>query len=151
MNNIEFIKSGDIVVKEDYLFVDIKVVHSEKELLTELNEKLALPDYFGFNWDALWDLYRDFYWISQTNIIIRHQGITALPENDLIIYIGIVVDTCKSWREYPEHNISFFFPTSERDTILRLKKEYELSPKGKIIEKVLSERKLRGLFPFNNE
>ncbi len=129
MNNIEFKEWKELVVKNDILFVNIKNVHSKKELLLELNEKLSFPPYFGFNWDALWDLYCDFHWVSQYDIYINHQGITALPEDDLFIYIGVVMDTCKSWREYPEHNICFIFPPNEKDTILRVKQKYESSEK----------------------
>ena len=47
-------------------------IKNKIELLNELYHKLQFPEYFGFNWDALWDLLCDFSWIKQK----RHNNYT---------------------------------------------------------------------------
>ena len=89
MNNIEFKEWKELVVKNDILFVNIKNVHSKKELLLELNEKLSFPPYFGFNWDALWDLYCDFHWVSQYDIYILIIRVLQLYQKTISLFISV--------------------------------------------------------------
>ena len=49
----------------------IPSVKSKQELFSELADKLHFPDYFGYNWDALCEVLRDFYWINEKIIIIE--------------------------------------------------------------------------------
>ena len=46
-----------------------------------LKTKFGLPEYYGENWDALWDCIRDL-WIGEGNIKVNIYGYYTLP-NDL--------------------------------------------------------------------
>ena len=46
--------------------------------------------YFGFNWNALNDVFRDFEWIDEKNIVVFHENPLALSQEDLIEYIDII-------------------------------------------------------------
>lgn len=81
MKYIQFI-NRDIEIPEDSYIVRIPVITNKKELYAELMYKLKFPSYFGKNWDALDDLFRDFCWIENDNIVIIHEGITGLSKKD---------------------------------------------------------------------
>ena len=96
-------------IKKDAFTAEIESVASKSELLDELNKKLQFPPYFGFNWDALHELLRDFSWIPQKNITIVHKGL-SLPPKDYEVYMSIVNDSVRFWQNYPdEHVLSFDF------------------------------------------
>lgn len=87
----------------------IPVVKNKQELLQQLAFQLHFPDYFGFNWDALLELFQDFCWISEKNIIITHKDISCLSQKDYAIYKEIVNETINFWKSRIEHNVYFIF------------------------------------------
>ena len=92
---------------DDAFVAVIEPVSSKADLLDELNVKLQFPPYFGFNWDSLHELLRDFYWISQKNIIIVHNGL-SLPPKDYDTYMFIVNNSERFWIDYPDEHILKF-------------------------------------------
>jgi len=49
-------------------------------------KKLNLPDYFGGNWDALYDVLCDLSWLECNTVIITHKSTPNLDSEDLKIY-----------------------------------------------------------------
>ncbi|MBR1933529.1 MAG: barstar family protein [Prevotella sp.] len=93
---------------EDIFEAVIPPVNSKCVLLNELSDKLDFPSYFGQNWDALYDLFTDFFWIQQKEIRIYHQGLRGLPESDLQVYMDIIGATKRWWAKYNEHTVKFY-------------------------------------------
>ena len=61
MQNIKFIKDIPSCNPRDAFIAWLPLnIHGKEELFIQLSNKLNLPDYFGFNWDALFDCLRDF-------------------------------------------------------------------------------------------
>lgn len=123
MNHILFYDDIHLRTDDTMFCARIKPVSNAKELFVELNQNLVFP-YFGFNWDALWDLYCDFHWINQKNIHIFHESVGELvnsygnpTKNALDIYISIIYDTCEEWEKRYKHNIFFYFNKKEKDVI----------------------------------
>jgi RNAse (barnase) inhibitor barstar len=94
-------------------------INSKMELLNNLNDSLGFP-YFGFNWDALWDLLNDFHWICEKKIIIVHEGIPNLTKLDLLNYISIIYDAESGWKEGEEHSLEVYFPIHNKDKVEKL-------------------------------
>ena len=116
MSEIKFVSKFLYTIDLNCYNSNIAVVESKEDLFDELNRKLSFP-YFGFNWDALWDMYCDFHWIEQRSIYIYHQGITHMPLQELAVYLGIVVDSCEEWKKYPQHDVHFIFNSKEEKII----------------------------------
>jgi RNAse (barnase) inhibitor barstar len=87
-------------------------ISTKDELLKELNNKLQLPDYFGFNWDALLDCLRDFHWIEDKGIILKHTIIPHIQEQDLRVYLQVLNEAIQDWRQDDEHYLEVIFPKS---------------------------------------
>ena len=99
----------DSIFPDDAFIAKINPVVSKLELLNELNAKLEFPPYFGFNWDALEENLRNFYWIHQKYIFIVHKEL-YLPQTDYEIYLSIVKTCEQFWLNYPdEHILKFVF------------------------------------------
>ncbi len=78
-------------------------ISDRSELFDILARDLDFPDYFGRNWDALYDLLCDFSWIQQRRIVIIHHDLPIdLGEKDSRIYLQILRDAAKDWK--PEEN-----------------------------------------------
>ncbi|WP_080903835.1 barstar family protein [Parabacteroides sp. Marseille-P3160] len=107
--------------KNDHFFLVIieDENFSEEEILNEYYRKLKLPDYFGFNWDALQDCLRDLDWIEQRDVVIYHQQLPRLNEKDLKIYLRILDDIVGHWDKFEEHNFYVYFNISDYDTICK--------------------------------
>ena len=41
-----------------------------------------------------------------------------MPSQELSVYLGIVVDSCEEWKNYPQHNVHFIFNSNEKDLIM---------------------------------
>ena len=98
-------------IRKDEFHIIVPSVGSKQELFSKLAEMLHFP-YFGYNWDALIELLRDFYWIDTKKIIIEHTDISRLPISDLKTYIEITIIVCKFWEEYENHDVYFLFSSS---------------------------------------
>lgn len=93
-----------------------------EELIRSLYYLLWFPGYFGFNWDALFDCLRDFDWIPCRKIILMHESVPQLPENDLRIYLEILRDAVLEWHEGEAHELEVVFHLSDKDMIEMLVK-----------------------------
>jgi RNAse (barnase) inhibitor barstar len=95
-------------------------VRGKEDLLKELHNKLQLPSYFGFNWDALLDCLRDFHWIQNKGIVLIHTVIPHIEENDLKTYLEILNDAIQDWQTDDEHYLEVIFPKSSEDALKAL-------------------------------
>ena len=84
-------------------------IKSKEDLLDYFSEKLKFPDYFGKNWDALYDCLVDLSWIKEKKIIILHDEINFIETNDLTIYLKILCDVINKWSDSEEHTFEAFF------------------------------------------
>ncbi len=118
MKNILFVQDpGEYRLLNSYMGY-IPKVSDKEDLYTKLSEGLSFPVYFGRNWDALCELYLDFYWIDTVDIVIVHEDISKLPAGDFRTYISIVLQSIDSWKNDSGHNISFVFNQKERKQIM---------------------------------
>jgi hypothetical protein len=99
----------------------IRAAASKAGLLLELMERLALPDYFGFNWDALDECLGDFHWIGERLIVMVHEPLhPALPDEDLAVYLAVLRDAVNGWKMDEDHELWVAFDESDRDRITAL-------------------------------
>jgi RNAse (barnase) inhibitor barstar len=113
MEKITFIKSFEKVVYTNsfiaYMETDIS---TENDIFTDLNEKLRFPNYFGYNWNSVWDLLRDFSWISEENIVIVYASETKLESSLQDEYFKLLIEASRDWKEGEAHFLQVVFPDS---------------------------------------
>ncbi|WP_053076564.1 barstar family protein [Caenimonas sp. SL110] len=95
-------------------------IQSAQELLKALAEELKFPDYFGNNWNALFDCLRDLAWIAEREICIVHSDLPRLPDAELTVYLEVLRDAIADWRTDEPHEIVAVFRDADRDRILDL-------------------------------
>ena len=104
----------------------------EQMLLKELYDQLHFPEYFGFNWDALFDCLCDLHWIDEYTVVMVHDAWPELNTHDISIYIEILIDAIRSW-EQPwsdipdggrDHEFRVVFPFSCKSEIESRVKRY---------------------------
>lgn len=68
-------------------------------LLDELHQRLQFPDYFGGNWDALWECIRDLSWLPDGPVVLRHRDVPLVGDvAGQKKYVSILRDTVeKKW------------------------------------------------------
>jgi hypothetical protein len=98
-------------------------IHSREKLLRGLYDVLHLPGYFGLNWDALHECLRDFSWISERRIVLIHDRLPKISEDQLKIYLAILSDAVLSWKAGEEHEFEVVFPETDRAKIEELLSE----------------------------
>jgi len=116
LDSTDQIKPG----KDTYLAVITSEISSKEDLLEELKNKLQFPEYFGFNWDALFDCLKDLDWIKKKKVVIAHNDLPKLDNKDLMIYIGILEDAIRSWSNDRRHSLDVVFPKSEEKQLRKL-------------------------------
>lgn len=120
MKKIEFLKEPITYFNEAEFVAFISKVEGEDELLNKLSNVLHFPDYFGYNWDALYDCLRDFSWIETKVITMIHTEIPILSKEKLRIYIEILSDAIQDWQEDDKHYLKVIFPKEEDEVIKEL-------------------------------
>ncbi len=90
---------------------------TKQSLLTEYARQLKLPDYFGWNWDALEACLRDLTWLDAGQaVIVWHQGL-PLRGHARRVYLELLDETARHWRHSPARQVRFVFPAPLRDRI----------------------------------
>jgi hypothetical protein len=119
VNHFVFDQQADLPL--DTRIVEVpSTTSTEDQLLSVFDRSLELPDYFGWNWDALENCLRDLSWLKAHTVLIRHDGVPKLPSDILGIYLDILSEIVLFWRKFPEHEVVVSFPASARNDILGL-------------------------------
>ena len=119
MKGVIFIKCVEEYIPKQSFVGFIPFADGKKNFLIKLSDILDFPDYFGHNWDALCEVYRDFSWITNRQIVIIHQDLSGLNDIDLKIYIDIVRYTLDFWSEYDDHSLQFVFSDKEKSRMMK--------------------------------
>ena len=92
-------------------------ISDRQELFSILDHEFKFP-YFGRNWDALYDLLRDFFWIQKRRIVMVHEDLPIqLGDKDLRTYLEILIDAIKDWKPEDNHELIVVFPLKYRETV----------------------------------
>ena len=71
-------------IAEDPIVLDLTGCRYGGEVHERIKEAFGFPDYYGKNWDAMWDCLTDLFWVTDDrHIVVR--GLDALP-SDLRAY-----------------------------------------------------------------
>jgi RNAse (barnase) inhibitor barstar len=98
-------------------------VRTKKELLTDLSHKVNFPNYYGYNWDALWDCIRDLSWIEENEIILTYESLPDLPDNILKLYFQLLIEATFDWESSSEHSLKIVLPLAEKNEFLNIIKD----------------------------
>ncbi len=98
-------------------------IPDRQTLFSILARDLDFPQYFGHNWDALYDLLCDLSWIPQRRVVIIHEGLSSqLTDQELGTYLKILIDAVKSWGPNENHELAAIFPSSSQERVRELLK-----------------------------
>ena len=92
-------------------------IQSTQQLFELFYRLLALPGYFGFNWNALFDCLRDFHWVNEKNIVIIHDDLPELDALEMRIYLEVLSDAIVDWKPGEEHSLKVVFNDKDRTRI----------------------------------
>ena len=121
ISHLEFVQDPSCYAKRG----DEYVVHipfglaSKEALLTFLREKLQFPPYCGANWDALLDCLRDLSWLKPRRVVLLHEDVPRLQEDDLRNYLGVLKSAIGDWKVDEEHELHGVFPEWNRSSVVR--------------------------------
>lgn len=118
MENIFFVKYPRMYLVEDTFIGYVYKVRDKMDLFLNLSKALVFPNYFGENWDALCEVYRDFDWISNNDIVIIHEDLSLLDEYDLRMYLKIIKITLLFWAGFNDHSVCFIFSEKDKKRIM---------------------------------
>jgi len=77
--------------------VDESAISNKNALLHALNRACGFPDYFGFNWDALFDSLVDFSWRPAKGYVLLYKNPEQLDKSDLRNFFDIVEEASIIW------------------------------------------------------
>ena len=86
-------------------------------LFDALFDILLFPSYFGYNWNALSDCLRDFRWLKEKRVILVHEEIPQLLNDDLWQYLDVLHESIKDWGDDEDHKLIVMFPEATRKQI----------------------------------
>jgi hypothetical protein len=99
----------------------IGYVANKRELLERLATQLSFPDYFGFNWDSLYEVLRDFSWIGNGDVaIVHHELPNSLGPEVLRTYLELLKDAVETWQSRATRRLLVAFPQTVKETVVNL-------------------------------
>jgi len=95
-------RSDDIVdaargTRLDLAHVDLAGAQDKDALLARLATTLALPDWFGGNWDALEDCLTDLSWRAGAGHVILIKAHGELPADDMGVLLEVLAAAADHW------------------------------------------------------
>jgi RNAse (barnase) inhibitor barstar len=82
--------------------VDCRGVRNKRRLMAALRRGLALPDYFGANWDALADCLTDLEWAAADGYVLVFRGVAALARQSPVDYrtlLEVLSEAVSFWQQ----------------------------------------------------
>ncbi len=98
-------------------------LRSKRKLLAQYAGQLSLPDYFGWNWDALDECLRDLSWLEANRpVIIAHAGLPFHGHRHTRqTYLELLQGAVQFWVSGPQpHRLRVIFPSRAESTIHRM-------------------------------
>jgi RNAse (barnase) inhibitor barstar len=96
-------------------------ISSKAALLEELYQRLRFPDYFGGNWDALWECIRDLSWLPPGPVILRHHDLPLAGDvASQKTYLSILSDAAERRWSVPGQQLRdlvVVFPPETREQV----------------------------------
>jgi len=81
-------------------------IRSTMALLEELYRRLRFPDYFGDNWDALWECIRDLSWLPPGAVVLKHHDLPLAGDvAGQRTYLSILSDTVEKKLTVPGQHL----------------------------------------------
>lgn len=119
MEKIEFLEYPTRYCNETEYIAYLSKVKDENDLFRQLSDILVFPDYFGDNWNALFDCLRDFSWISKRGVVLVHSEIPVLSEEELMTYFHIIFSAVEDWTDTDNHYFKVIFPKEDEPKIMK--------------------------------
>ncbi|SRR5229473_1606169 len=94
-------------------------IRTKEALFQELAQRLQFPDYFGANWDALWESIRDLSWLPPGPVVMRHRDLPLASDvSSLKTYLSILRDAVqKRWSGSRDRDLIVIFPPETREQV----------------------------------
>jgi len=93
----EEIVDAAIGTRLDLAHVDLAGAQGKEALLARLAMALALPEWFGGNWDALEDCLTDLSWRAGAGHVILIKDQDELPADDLGVLLEVLAAAAEHW------------------------------------------------------
>ena len=113
----KFLTTLENIPNNDNYLIIVSNVKNKEELFNTLYKELKFPNYFGFNWDALYDCLNDLSWIIESYVTIVHDDSFKLDHTSLKVYIDILSSVSKKWEDDKEHIFNAIFSLSQKKDI----------------------------------
>lgn len=94
-----------------------KGLKGNQELLLAFHKQLDFPDYFGYNWDALYDFLIDLSWLKEKQIKIIHFDFPNINFDDRKTYLGVLIDAKRNLDQSQSYQLSIYFPETLKPLI----------------------------------
>ena len=105
-----------LVLQPEHVQARVAVgISTKRDLLAQLDAGLSFPDYFGGNWDAVWECICDLEWLKPIQVVLIHEDL-PLKEDPAVLrtYLSIMNDAIEYWVNRSEHDLVVVFPTDSR-------------------------------------
>ncbi len=118
MEVFKFMNQSASYESNDSFIAQIENINNEDYLFKELSEKLKFPDYFGYNWNAVYDCLCDLSWIQEREVVLIHLQPLNISRKTFKVYLEVLSDAVKSWENDTDKILIVIFPSSDRQEIL---------------------------------
>ena len=88
-----------------FRILDFTEVDSKQKLMLEFEKKLEFPEYFGRNWDALFDCLRDFSWTDATGFVFVIPCLPNLTLHETYNLLDVLFESWVHWRSGGRRNL----------------------------------------------
>jgi RNAse (barnase) inhibitor barstar len=96
------------------------------DLMEALFVALKFPDYFGRNWDALWDCICDLDGLPDGDVVLCHNDLPLSSDRaSLSKYLRILKDAVEHWRTHGKHRLIVVFPSDTENIVQSMLGETE--------------------------
>lgn len=90
------------------------------QLFDEIARVLNFPDYFGKNWDGLYDCLCDLSWVEVPVVVLMHTDFPHLDEVEGCSYLSVLRDAVASWSADRNRQLRIVFPVAAFDRVQKL-------------------------------